>query len=337
MTFNKKTALYDNDGNRISDYYEDIHISKEDNRFAIVERTSQLGVAGINKEYTFIKPDGTLLCNEWFVEVARFGKKDNGVKVKIWDPKKGHCKNAILLDTGKIIARNRYYKIESNMVNGVAIVAKNGRRNVINDRGNLISKKWFREVKNLNIDDTFIWIMDEKDRSNFMTRDGKMFFEDFVNYFKSWDEKYYVAICIETRMFIVASKENKSIVCTVKMDKNCTLKTFYNTKLLYVKNDKNKCNLISHETGKPLFTGWSNEIKEIELEDTCCFTVKNSDGTWSLYDSEGKKLTKQKYTFVVPFVYKDNRVKAVYYTKKNRRMKHIINVMTGEKEKYTED
>lgn len=328
MAFNKRVALYDDNGNRISDYYEDIHISKDsDGRFAIVERNAEKG-----KEYTFIKEDGTILCDEWFADVESFKKGDTGVKVRMW----GGI-NAILLDTGKVIVRNRGYKVESNLKNGFAIVSKRGKQNVINAKGNLISKKWFHEIRETNIQGGYIWVIDENDRSNYMTIDGKMLFEKFVDYFKSWGEKYYVAICKETRKLIIASKEDGSTVYTVKLDKYCTLESFYNTKLLYVKNEKNKCNLLSYETGKPLLKEWVNEIKEIELDQTICFMVKEFDGTWSLYNSKGKKLTKQKCSHILTASYRDNQVKVAYYTKTKRRMKYILNVATGEKIKCTED
>lgn len=328
MTFNKKVALYDDNGNRISDYYEDIHISKDsDGRFAIVERNAEKG-----KEYTFIKEDGTLLCNEWFADVENFKKGDTGVKVRMW----GGI-NAILLDTGKVIARNRGYKVESNLRNGLAIVSKKGKQNIINAKGNLVSKKWFHEIRETNIQGGYIWVMDEKDRSNCITTDGKMLFEKFVDYFRSWGEKYYVGICKETRMFIVVSKEDGRVVYTVKLNKDCTLNTFYYTNFLYVENEKNKCNLISYDTGKPIFKEWLDEIKHIEFEETCCFKAKNSDGTWSLYNSKGKKLTKQKCSHILIASYRDNQVKVAYYTKTKRRMQYILNVATGEKIKCTED
>lgn len=64
------------------------------------------------------------------------------------------------------------------------------------------------------------------------------------------------------------------------------------------------------------------------------FNVKEADGFYSLYDIEGKKITKYKcaYIYNIP----GDKVKLCYYTKTNRRKIVLLNVNTGEIETVRE-
>lgn len=281
MTHVKKEALFDINGNRVTDFYDEIDTEKSE-KFYLVRN---------NDKYNFLTPEGKLLSKKWFTKVEPFGPYDKGVRVVL------EGKTCLLTDKGKLLKPR--VTVRTNLRHGVAIVTNSeGKRNLINTEGKYVSSKWFKSLTLCRNDFFEVDITDNK--HNIMTKNGKFLLESDAFQISSYstdNNKYYVAFCKHGKapktIHILDYWTGKEVFSsTLANSYNCVFHNVFD--VIFIKNADNKCMLISKETIKPVFKEWKENIEYLGVSGF--FAVKENDGTYIICNAEGKKiLTKRRF------------------------------------------
>lgn len=270
-----KVALYDDNGNRISDLYDSINTEKSD-EFAIVKK-----VKDGKPLYNFLTEEGKELSKEWFLDVDPFEKEDEAVIVQRVDQSYN-----LLNRSGKLILRSKKYYVLTPLRNGVARVQNEKRyENYVNSEGKLISKKWFYEVRPWQKGGAEV--KTEFGFYNYLKKDGtfllpRALVTDDLN------RKFDLAFS-KSKLWVI-SKPDYEIVSEISCDPE---KRNYYTYGVGLINENNEKNILSHETGKLLFDTWKVHIIYMTPPYIKAAEKEGDIYVWYLYDDKGKKLIEQ--------------------------------------------
>lgn len=172
MSIKKKTALFDENGKRISDYYDYLTIMSCGTIQAI-----KGGEAFYNKR----NQDGTLFCKEFYKNnILMFGN-NYAIRVTLEDGS-----HNLMTREGKLLLKRRDYTVINNsMKSYYALVQKNGKYNIVDKNGCLISKVWFNAISFDECNTTDGWKVElPNGKYNILKRDGTFVFKRSVEYSK---------------------------------------------------------------------------------------------------------------------------------------------------------
>lgn len=274
MTHIKKEALFDINGNRVTDFYDEIDTEKSE-KFYLVRN---------NDKYNFLTPEGKLLSKKWFTKVEPFGPYDKGVRVVL------EGKTCLLTDKGKLLKPR--VTVRTNLRHGVAIVTNSeGKRNLINTEGKYVSSKWFKSLTLCRNDFFEVDITDRK--KNIMTKDGNFLLKvdayDICDYSAN-NNKYYLALCKHGKnpetIHILDYYTGKEVFSSTLGKEGYKFYVFVG--IILIQNAENKYMLLSAEKVKTIFKEWKEHI--IVLPHFDLVAVKENDGTYIICNAEGKKL-----------------------------------------------
>ena len=174
MSIKLKTALFDENGKRISEYYEFIW-KYSDGTIKVMKNW---------KEYwNKINKDGTLFCKKFYrSEHERKDYLDFGhyyaIKVTLED----ESQNLITRD-GTLILKRKDYIVLGNMKSYYALVQKNGKYNIVDRTGRVISKMWFNAISFDDHEVMDMWKVElPNGKYNLLKRDGTLLLKKSVTY-----------------------------------------------------------------------------------------------------------------------------------------------------------
>ena len=176
MSIKLKTALFDENGKRISEYYEFIW-KYSDGTIKVMKNW---------KEYwNKINKDGTLFCKKFYrSEHLRSDYLDFGhyyaIKVTLEDDSQN-----LITRNGELILKRSDYTVIGNMKSHYALVRKNGKYNIVDRTGRLISKVWFNAISFDDQDVMDVWKVElSNGKYNLLKRDGTFVLKRSVKYSK---------------------------------------------------------------------------------------------------------------------------------------------------------
>lgn len=171
MSIKKKTALFDENGKRISKYYSSMVIFS-DKTVKVIQNDQ----AFWNK----IKDDGTLFCKEFYKDKIFNFYYYYAEKVTLEDGS-----DNLITEDGELLLKRRDYTVVSNMRSHYALVRKNGKYNIVDKNGCLISKVWFNAISFDECNTTDGWKVElPNGKYNILKRDGTFAFKRSVEYSK---------------------------------------------------------------------------------------------------------------------------------------------------------
>lgn len=299
MNYITKTALFDKEGNRISDFFDEIDTESSE-QFAIVKKY-------INDEETFnfLKPDGKLLSAIWFKSVNFFREDDIAVKVVLLNGSEN-----LLHYSGKLLLKRTDYKVKSNM-NGtcrvVVVKNKNDKENYVNEEGKFVCKKWCYRLNEYGYGVAKV----TEYKENLLRKDGKFVLKYAADIIRIWQGKYYITVDYKhQRINIIRMGDFKIIFSSsTKIDDSYMVMEYG----LRITNAEGKKNIISSSTLKPVFEDWKLYINRIPYVPHLIIVKEDIDSknNMFIYDYKGKKLVEQGFSAIGNFA--GNTCDVTYY------------------------
>ena len=143
MRILEKMALYDDEGKRLSKFYNYILDWIVDQPFDKVVRVSDK-INGENLYNIINATTGEELSKEWFLEMRMpFFECIEAVIVKRIDGSYN-----LLNRDGKLIIRHKNYEVLTHLIDGIAVVKnKKGKINFVNSAGKLVLNTWKEDIR----------------------------------------------------------------------------------------------------------------------------------------------------------------------------------------------
>lgn len=311
-----KQALYDDDGNRLSDFYDYVNPISVDGFIRVEKKIGKRTLCN------FITTEGKQLSKEWFLEAHHFQKGHEAVVVQRID------KSFNLLNReGKFVLRHKkYIPIGPLNNNGAAIVSnKENKENFVNSEGKLISKIWFKEVYPWEKGGAIVEV--SNNRYNYLKKDGTFLLDKALPRMTFFND-HFEAVYTDSKIWVISRPDFEivsEICCNVS-------KLTWDHNLLRLTNEHGETNILSDKTGRLIFDTWKVCIRPSDVQGYFEVAEKVEDKyVWYLYSSEGKKVTKQEFAYIGEYmngnfhvkVMKDGKETKALFNLKNMKLKLI--------------
>lgn len=315
MRILSKQALYDDEGNRLSDCYDSIEKNPGDEFFVVRKQ-----IAGKNL-YNFLTEDGKELSKEWFADTRYFDKSSEAV----WVQRVDRSTNLLKRD-GTLILNHKKYTVVSSLCNGAAIVRnKEDKENFVNFEGKLISKIWFKEVYPWEKGGAIVEV--SNNRYNYLKKDGTFLLDKALPRMTFFND-HFEAVYTDSKIWVISRPDFEiasEICCNVS-------KLTWDHNLLRLTNEHGETNILSDKTGRLIFDTWKVCIRHSDVQGYFEVAEKLEDKyVWYLYSTEGKKVTKQEFAYIGKYmngnfhvrVMKDGKETKALFNLKNMKLKLI--------------
>ena len=290
MEYLKKSALFNEEGERISDFFDEID-TESSAYFAIVRKTEN----DVDM-FNCLQSDGTLLSKKWFKKVEPFKNEDISVRVIMLDDTEN-----ILHYTGKLLLKRKNYTVVANMrwCSTATIKNERGLFNLLTEEGKFVSKRWFysvSEVKKTSCGYGVVKVL--PDLYNILKKDGKLLLRYSADFIQVWMDKYYVARSYTHNSITVIRMSDYKVVFDTSMREASFL-----SRGILITNEEGKMNILSNKTLKPVFKEWQQHIFQMPYMHSFIIVSENisSKNHFFIYDYEGNKVINTGFASIFNF------------------------------------